>query len=84
MRILLATLLCFVASTALAQKNCLETAREISPQLSTETRRDFETKLAQARADFEENPRDADRLFEPRAAGDISEAAMWARDAVRR
>jgi tetratricopeptide (TPR) repeat protein len=60
MKIFLAILLCLVASTTFAQKNCLETAREISPPLSSETRRDFETKLAQAREGFEKNPNDAD------------------------
>ncbi|MBC7933524.1 MAG: tetratricopeptide repeat protein [Rubrivivax sp.] len=63
MKILLAILLCLVASTTFAQKNCLETAREISPQLSSETRRDFETKLAQARGDFEENSHNADSII---------------------
>ncbi|HYH85900.1 MAG TPA: tetratricopeptide repeat protein [Pyrinomonadaceae bacterium] len=63
MKILLAILLCLVASTTFAQKNCLETAREISPQLSSETRRDFETKLAQARGDFAKNSNDADSLI---------------------
>ena len=63
MKILLAILLCLVASTTFAQKNCLEKAREISPRLSSETRRDFETKLAQARASFEENLHDTDRVI---------------------
>jgi tetratricopeptide (TPR) repeat protein len=63
MKILFAILLCLVASPTFAQKSCLETAREISPQLSPETRRDFETKLAQARAGFEENQHDTDRAI---------------------
>ena len=63
MKISLAILLCLVASNALAQKKCLERAREISPQLSSETRRDFETKLAQAQRDFEKNPNDTDHLI---------------------
>lgn len=63
MNILLAILLCLIASTTFAQKNCLETAREIPPQLSPETRRDFESKLAQARAGFEEHPNEADGVI---------------------
>lgn len=60
---MLAILLCFIASTTFAQNNCLETAREISPQLSPETRRDFEAKLAEARAGFEKHPNDTDRVI---------------------
>lgn len=63
MKILLTILLCLVASSASAQKNCLETAREVPPRLSEETRRDFEAKLAQARADFERSPDEADRII---------------------
>jgi tetratricopeptide (TPR) repeat protein len=43
------------ASSVSAQPNCLATAREIQPQLSAEALRDFEAKLALARADFEKN-----------------------------
>jgi tetratricopeptide (TPR) repeat protein len=56
MRILIVVLFMVGAATTFAQPNCLQTAGEIRPQLSTQTRRDFETKLAQARADFEKNP----------------------------
>ena len=63
MRVILAILICFVASTTFAQKNCVETAREVSPQLSLETRRDFETKFAQAQADFEKNSRDVNSVI---------------------
>lgn len=63
MRILLAILICLVASTTFAKKNCVETAREVSPQLSPETRRDFETRLAQAQADFEKNSKDANSVI---------------------
>lgn len=59
----LSMLLCLLASTTFAQDNCLDRAREISPQLSSETRRDFETRLAQAQKDFDDNPNDADRLI---------------------
>ncbi len=56
MRVLFIAALLLFASTAFAQPNCLQTAREVQPQLSTETLADFEAKLAQARADFEKNP----------------------------
>lgn len=51
---------CFVAlfvfaGAASAQPNCLQTAGEIQPKLSAEQRRDFQTRLAQARADFDKN-----------------------------
>jgi tetratricopeptide (TPR) repeat protein len=55
MRLFIAALFVFVAPAVFAQPNCLPTAGEIQPQLSRETRRDFETKLAQARADFAKN-----------------------------
>jgi tetratricopeptide (TPR) repeat protein len=42
-------LLFVYAGTASAQTNCLQTAREVSPQLSAETRREFEAKLNDAR-----------------------------------
>ena len=56
MRLFIAALFFFVAPAIFAQPNCLPTAGEIQPQLSRETRRDFETKLAQARADFAKDP----------------------------
>jgi tetratricopeptide (TPR) repeat protein len=52
MRVLLAVVLFLFASTTFAQPNCLQTAGEVQPKLSAETRRDFETKLTAARADF--------------------------------
>ena len=55
MRALLTAFLCLFASTTFAQTNCLQTAGEIQPKLSTEQRRDFQTRLAQARVDFEKN-----------------------------
>lgn len=63
MKIFLAFLLCLIASTIYAQKNCLETAREVSPRLSAETQSDFESKLTTARADFEKAPNDVDRVI---------------------
>ena len=43
------------ASVAQAQPKCFETAGEIQPKLSAETRRDFETKLTNARGDFQKD-----------------------------
>ena len=63
MKILFTILLCLLASSAFAQSNCLESAREVAPQLSSETRRDFEAKLAQARENVARNPDDADGLI---------------------
>lgn len=62
MKVFFAFLLCFSGSIAFAQTNCVQTAGEIRPPLLTETRRDFEAKLAQARADFQKNP-NADNLI---------------------
>jgi len=56
-------LLCLVAFPVMAQSNCLETAREVAPQLSTEARRDFETKLAQAKENLAKNPNDVENLI---------------------
>lgn len=63
MRILFAILFCFFAFPVLAQSNCLETAREVAPQLSVETRRDFELKLDQARENLAKNPNDIEHLI---------------------
>jgi len=56
-------LLCLVASTASAQTNCLQTAREVAPELSAETQRDFETKLSDARKLLEKDPKSADNII---------------------
>jgi tetratricopeptide (TPR) repeat protein len=61
----LALLLCLVsiAASASAQTNCAQTAREVPPQLSAETRREFETKLNESRELFEKEPRSAERII---------------------
>ncbi|HEX5702201.1 MAG TPA: tetratricopeptide repeat protein [Pyrinomonadaceae bacterium] len=56
MRVLLAAFLFLFASTTVAQNKCLQAAGEIQPKLSREARRDFETKLTTARADFQKEP----------------------------
>ena len=56
MRTCILILLFLFASTTSAQTKCLQTAGEIQPKLSAETRRDFEAKMSTARADFEKEP----------------------------
>jgi len=63
MKTLFSILFCFVSSAAFAQANCLQTAKEVQPQLSAETRREFETKLNEARELFEKDSRSADRII---------------------
>jgi tetratricopeptide (TPR) repeat protein len=63
MKSLLAIAFCLIASVASAQTNCLQTAREVMPQLSDETRRDFEAKLNEARKEFEKDPKSTDRII---------------------
>jgi tetratricopeptide (TPR) repeat protein len=55
MKILIAALFFTFTASTIAQPNCLQTAGEVAPKLSAEARRDFESKLAQARADFEKD-----------------------------
>ena len=61
MKILFAVLLCLVSSSVFAQAKCLSDG--VAPQLPAETRREFEAKLAEAREQFEKDPRSADRLI---------------------
>lgn len=64
MKIIIASLLVLLAVFgASAQTNCLESAREIPPQLSAETQRDFEAKLAQARVDYDQNPNNVESMI---------------------
>lgn len=64
MKILLAVILCFFSFTAgSAQSNCVQTAREVSPQLSAEAQRDFEAKLTDAQKDFEKSPKSVDAVI---------------------
>lgn len=55
MKLLAVSVFFLFAPITLAQTNCLQTAGEIEPKLSAEQRRDFQARLAQARADFEKN-----------------------------
>lgn len=53
MKLLCVILFSVFATAAAAQTNCLQTAKEVAPQLSAETRRDFEAKLDEARKLFD-------------------------------
>jgi len=61
MRIICLALLCLFSTTAFSQ-TCLESAREVQPQLPAEVRRDFETKLDEAQRNFKTSPT-ADNLI---------------------
>lgn len=63
MKTLIAIAFCLFSSVASAQTNCVQTAREVSPQLSAETQRDSETKLNEARELFEKDPKSAERII---------------------
>ena len=63
MKMPLAILLCLLGSAASVRADCAEKAREVAPRLSAETRRAFEAKLEEARAEFEKSPGDADRVI---------------------
>jgi len=55
MKILPILLLLVLSSAGLAQ-NCLENAKIVAPVLSENARKVYETKLAEARADYDKNP----------------------------
>ncbi len=63
MKILFVLLLCLFASAASAQTNCLQTATEVPSTMTDETRREFEIKLDEARALFEKEPRNVERVI---------------------
>ena len=56
-------LLIFSFDAALAQRNCFQNAREVAPQLSAETRREFEAKLKEAQENFEKDPFPVDNMI---------------------
>ena len=60
---LFSILLCLFAFPVLARSTCLQTAREVAPQISDETRRDFESRLAQARKNVAKNSNDVENLI---------------------
>lgn len=59
----LTLLLSLLSSSAFAQPNCVETTSEVQPQLSTETQRELETKLNDARALYEKDPRSVENVI---------------------
>jgi tetratricopeptide (TPR) repeat protein len=63
MKLLSVILLCVFSSVAFGQSKCLEAARVVPPPLSSETQKEFESKLAEAQANFAKNPDDADALI---------------------
>ncbi|HET9785965.1 MAG TPA: tetratricopeptide repeat protein [Pyrinomonadaceae bacterium] len=63
MKTLLVITFCLFSSVASAQTNCAETARAVLPQMHAETRRDFETKLNEARELYEKDRDSADRII---------------------
>ena len=63
MKTLFAILFCLISTAASAQTNCVQTTREVPPQLSAETRRDFETKLNEARELYEKDSTSAERII---------------------
>ncbi len=56
-------LLCLAGSYASARGGCVEEALEVAPQLSAEMRREFESKLARAKEEFEKNRGDVERVI---------------------
>ena len=63
MKMVFVILFCLFSSVASAQTNCAETANETPPKLSEETRREFETKLNEARELFEREPQSVERII---------------------
>lgn len=61
--LVMSVLLCGCSAGAFAQSNCVETASEVQPQVSAETQREFETKLNEARATYETDPRSPDNII---------------------
>ena len=59
MKVPLAVVLYLFSLTAVSA-DCVQNAREVSPQLSAETRREFEAKLNEARKSVEADPRSVD------------------------
>lgn len=59
---MLAVLLFVLYSFGLA-RDCFETAKEVKPALSAETRKIYEAKLAEAKAEYEKMPNDADSII---------------------
>lgn len=62
MKILPILLLMIAFSSVSFAQNCLQTAKIVAPEISENARKVYETKLAEARTDFDKNPLNADAL----------------------
>ena len=62
-KILLAFFVLLMFSLSLFAQNCAENAKTIAPVLSDKARQTYQTKLTEARADFEKNPSSADSMI---------------------
>ena len=63
MKILPILLLLIAFSSVSFAQNCLQTAKIIAPEIGENARKVYETKLAEAKAEFEKNPNDADAVI---------------------
>ncbi len=63
MKILIAVVFVLSFNLTLIAQTCAENAKIIAPDLSETAQKVYETKLAEARADFEKNPLSADALI---------------------
>lgn len=62
-KVLFAAAFLFVLNLPVFAQTCAENAKIVAPVLSVEARKTYETKLAEARADFERNPSSADAII---------------------
>jgi tetratricopeptide (TPR) repeat protein len=63
MKILPLFILLVVLDFSVFAQTCLENARPVAPVLSENTRKIYETKLSEAKNDYEKNPRNADAII---------------------
>lgn len=63
MKILPILLLLLAFSSFSFAQNCLQTAKIIAPEIGENARKVYETKLAEARTDFDKNPLNADAII---------------------
>ncbi len=63
MKILPVFILLLALSSGCFAQNCLEMAKEVKPTLTDATRKTYETKLTEAKADLEKKPNNADAII---------------------
>lgn len=63
MKILPILLLMIAFSSVSFAQNCLQTAKIVAPEIPENARKIYETKLAEARTDFDKNPLNADAII---------------------